>query len=215
MSQEPNASASLLHALRDAFSAPETIQGAFLVFVLLVLGLWTTWPRAPEEANQSWYGLASLRAGALAAWGLLAGARDAARAGRLALPTVLAMLVVALLTSPVELAAHAATAPARGLGWSLATTPLLLTACYGLGAAVSGAAARARLAALVPLLLPAVVVGIVYLDVRFEIGAATPWLLPHTPSTASFVLLASAAGLTLLLASRAWRGGPVRREARA
>lgn len=202
-------------AVRRACADPETVQGALLVFVLLAVGLWALWPQNPEAANQSWYGLAALRAGALAAWAVLAGARDGGRSGRVPLPTILAMLLVALLTSPIELAAHAASAPARSVVWSLLATPLLTVVAYGIGAAVSRLALRARVPALVPLLVPAAVAGILYLDVRLGTTWLAPWLLPGTPSSGGAVPLAVGAALVILAAWRAWRRATGRAEALA
>lgn len=194
----------LLRELAAACTDPDTVQAAGAVLTLLVVGLIASWPRDSLQANDAWYGLAAARATALAAWGLLQGARDAGRPRGTRLPSTLALGVWGLLTVPLEWAAFVAAAPALPYAWVLATTTLLAWASYGLGWALARSAGAIRLRFVVPVLLPAAAAGIVWIDVTAGTGWITPWSVPRSPAAGALVTLGAASALTLGVAARGW-----------
>lgn len=183
----------------------DTVQGAMLVLGALVVGLLVAWPRSPEVANGSWYALAGLRAGAFALWGAVVGARDGGGDPARRLPMLAALVAFTLLTLPLEWAAYVASAPAAPFAWSAWISVAFVLAAYGFGAAVAASARAVRLGSVMPLLLIVALVGVGFLDVRFQTGWITPWTVARAPDAAPAVVLGSASLLTLGACLRAWR----------
>lgn len=196
-----------LAALTERLARTDMLQLLALLFgLLLVIGT-VAWPSGGARVNESWYSLAPARNAllALAAAGFGAAITGVAaeqhgphswRPGQAAL-TLAALLVWALLTLPIEVASYAATYPAVGLGWSQLVTALTIPAYFGLGLLLGRLTALLRAVWLLPLLVPAVMVGLGWLDLRLDRTLFNPWTAVLAPSP--YALVAGAA--TLLTAA--------------
>jgi hypothetical protein len=196
----------------DRLRASDVTQVATLVMAGLVIALSTVWPSAGAGPNESWYGFAQARAVILALLALGFGASAALEPARRAVATAFAVLVISLLAVPLEVAAYAATYPATPLWWPLLGIVLAPGAYFVLGVGLGLVATKARLSAFLPLLVPAVVVGLLLLDVRLgwtvfnPLTAALQVSLPYAAATGVLSLLC------LLWATQRWRHAQGRPE---
>jgi hypothetical protein len=199
--------AGLGTALEARLRANDVTQVATLVFAALVVTLVTVWPSAPRSVNESWYAFAQTRGVVLALLALGFGATAAGESARRSVTTGLAVVLIALLTIPLEIAAYAASYPATPLWWSLTSIAVAPGAYFMLGLGLGAAASRLRLGAFLPLLVPGVLIGMLMLDIRLG------WTM-FNPLTASLHISGSYAAVTGTLAALAlvwgwlrWRQG--------
>jgi hypothetical protein len=183
----------------------DVTQVATLVFAALVLALVTVWPSSPRSVNESWYAFAQTRGVVLALLALGFGASAAREVGRRGVATAAVVVLIALLALPFEVAAYAATYPATPLWWSLVTIVVAPGAYFVLGLALGGVAARLRLGAFLPLLVPAVLVGFLMLDVRLGWSMFNPLTAPLDVSTWHAVAMSTLAAVMIAWAWRRWR----------
>ncbi len=178
-----------LHALSRRLRDADMVQVmvgyfALLAFVLL-FALPGASPRGAARPNDSWFILTQVKLLALLLLSLSYGGNTATASLGARRSTLAALLVLAALTLPLELAAHAGSLPGVPLGWS----PLLglLTVCgfFGVGLALGGLLGALRLRALLPLAVPLLIVGLFFGDLWLELpllnpsSAATRVTLPH------------------------------------
>lgn len=169
----------------------------FFVIVLFVLG--TRWAGIDSLANDSWYGVAPTRLVCIA---LLALGYGAAFSGRPRVHRVAAagtLVLAAVLTFPFELAAYAASHPPIPLWWGFVVPVLDGLAYFGLGIAIGRASTWLRLRSILPLTVPAVLVGLIWFDVRLGAGLLNPLTTATVMASAHLVLAAAAAVTTLVL----------------
>lgn len=189
---------SWLGRTAERLARPDAFQLLLLTLALLAGVVAIYWPLA-GGANETWYVLTQVRAGALAllALGFGTAAPRAARAEAAA--TARALVVVALLTSPLEVAAHAATLPSTPLAWPLALAPIDTLAFFGVGAVLGATFRFLRAVALLPLAVPALLVGTAVLDARLGLPLTNPVTASLRPSLEHALL-----GAALALATAAW-----------
>lgn len=189
---------------------PRADGGVAWVLAATALVLIATWPVRAESANASWYAVTVSRLGALVVWAWVLGA--ASEAGPEARRRDLTRLVIAAVVSaPLELAAHVATLPGTPVAWSLlVAVPAAFTA-LGLSAAVAWLVRRAGLPALLPAASLLAAAGLVALDLRLLGSAAfVPWVLPSSPGPLPAIVLGTLAAITVVRVARA---GRLRRDA--
>jgi hypothetical protein len=134
------------------------------------------------------------------------GATAASERSRRGVTSGLVVMVIALLTVPLEIAAYAATYPATPLWWSVVGVTLAPAAYFALGVGLGAVATRARLRLFLPLLVPALLVGFVVLDVRLGGTVFNPLTAPLEVSF-TYVVVSSLLTLTAVAwAIRRWRG---------
>lgn len=173
-----------LHAASERLSRPDLFQLLLLVLAVLATTLLVAWP-PPGSPNESWYALTQVRAALLALLALGFGALPLPPGRPERRATALALVAVALLSSPLEVAAHAATQPATPLAWPLLLAPLDTLAFYGLGVGLGALLRVLRLGLLLPLAVPALLVGLAVLDTALgrtlanPVRAAARGSLPH------------------------------------
>jgi len=198
-----------------ADAASERLRGAdlpqvgLLVLAGMVVALGMAWPGRPGAPNEAWYAIAQVRSALLALLALGYGMGLAPEGPRRAAGTVLAVLVVALSTLPLELLAHVGSAPATPAWWAWAMTPPAVAGQLAVGAGLGWLVRRLRLVPVAPLLVPALLVGAVVLDVRLGFTLLNPLTAALQVSPGYLVVHAVAAGgglaIGALAARRGWR----------
>jgi hypothetical protein len=149
-------------------------QFGLLLLALLVTTLVVTWPARPGLPNESWYTVSQTRSVLVALLALGYGMGLPLATARGAAGTALAVLLLAITTLPLELVAHAGSAPATPAWWAWLVTPVATAGHLALGALLGVVVRRLRLTALAPLLAPAVLVGAVAIDVRLGVTLLNP-----------------------------------------
>lgn len=181
---------------------PDWTQLLTLFFVIVLFVLGTRWAGADVSVNDSWYGVAPTRwvALALLALGYGAAFSERPRVHRLAAITNLA--VAALVSFPIELAAHAVSHPAAPVWWGLVVPLLAASAFFGLGVALGRVSAWLRLRSLLPLTVPGLLVGLTWLDIRLGAGVANPLTTATTVAPVHLALVTVGALVTIGLLVR-------------
>lgn len=204
---------SLIGGVAARLQRQDVLQVLALLLAVLVVALNVNWPDGGARVNESWAPVASLRNSLLAfvalAFGAHVGTAATAPADRRAEggSTLLALLVVMLLTAPFELAAQAASYPAIPFLWPASAAVLTVTGFFGVGLAVGRLVRGRHSGALLLLAVPAVMAGLVWLDLAVGIGLTNPWAAPlaFSPGYLAFCVAASLLGLVWLWPPRAAR----------
>lgn len=221
---------SLLGSAAARLSRQDMLQGLTGMLAALCLVLAMSWPAGSAVANDSWSVVAPVRAVMLAlaalAWGAAVGARPRrAELGASFVPppeapphgepawrrevaaTMVALLSMVVITLPFDVLSHAAAYPSTSLGWSL-LSPFLATAGYfGIGLGLGRALRVARLGALLPLAVPALLAATAWLDVALGLRLASPWFATFEASPLYAAVMSAGAALAL------WAARPVREVA--
>jgi hypothetical protein len=198
---------SFVGGVEARLRASDFTQVATLVFAALVLALVTVWPSAPRSVNESWYAFAQTRSVVLALLALGFGASAAREGSRRSVTTAVAVAIVALLATPLEIAAYAATYPATPLWWSFAGIAVAPSAYFALGLLLGGLATRLRVGALLPLLVPGVLVGLLLLDLRLGWTAFNPLTSALQVSVRYAAAMSALALATVVWGWLRWRRG--------
>ncbi len=199
---------------------PDMMQLLTLLLAVLVLVLGFSWPSGGGTANESWFSLTPVRnaclalvaAGYGAAQGLVrlpggnAPTCAAANALSEARLTLVALLTWVLITAPFEVISHAASYPSAHVAWSALVSLVTVPAYYGLGLLVRKLAALLRLGWALPVMVPGVIVGLGWLDLRLDTSLFNPWTAAL--NTSPYPVVAGVATLLTVLLLLSWnRGG--------
>lgn len=217
-----------LNSVAARIARPDMLQASVLLFVALGFTLAVSWPTGISLINEAWFSLAPVRTTLLAlgalGYGAFLGARRAPRAAALAYDatnppdfassewhweagvTLGALVVLAAVSAPFEVVAHAASYPGSDVAWSLIVPFLAVIGYFGLGLLLGRAVALVRLTALLPLLVPALLAAAVWLDLGLGLTAVNPWTAALTPSPV-FAVVSCVLGLCSLWAALPRRGG--------
>ena len=195
-------------AVEARLRASDVTQVATLVFAALVVTLVTVWPGTPRSINESWYAFAQTRGVILALLALGFGASAVRESGHRSVATAVAVGLIALLVLPLEIAAYAATYPATPLWWSLVGIAIAPMAYFMLGVGLGTIANRLRLGAMLPLLVPGVLVGFLMLDLRLGWTVFNPLTASLHVSGRYAVAMVVLAAAALAWGSFRWRKGP-------
>lgn len=174
---------SWLNAVSERLARSDMVQLVAFAFVVLTLTIGLAWPSGGRVVNESWYSVAPVRSTMLAllafGFALTQGPFGAGATWRReARVSLLALLALTLLTAPFEMVSRAASYPAIDPWWSLAVPLLVVPAYYGLGLLLARVTSRWRLGWSLPLLVPAVLTGLVWLDLRVGRTVFNPWAAP-------------------------------------
>lgn len=194
-------------ALEERVRSGDVTQVATLVLAALVVTLVTVWPSTVGASNESWYAFSQARAVILALLAIGFGATAVAEAPRRSAATAVVVVVLALLAIPLELASFAATYPATPVWWPLLTIAVAPAGYFAVGLLLGRAARAVRLGAFLPLLVPAVVVGMLVLDIRLGWTVVNPLTAALAVSPPFAVASSALAVATVVWATRRWRAG--------
>ncbi len=165
---------TLLGLLERRLQRSDMVQIFTLSFAALIFVVTTRWPVPEATANEAWFALAQSR---LVVLGLLAlgfGSAYARRPGQHQAVTGLAIVVFALLTIPLDVATFAASMPAVPLWWTLVLPLVDTIALFGIGLLLGRLMGALRLTALLPVAVPALLIGFVALDVQLGLNVLNP-----------------------------------------
>lgn len=186
--------------LEERMRAGDSVQVSTLLLAAAVIALVTAWPSPGQTTNESWYTFAQVRSVLVALLALGYGASAATETPARALATAAMVMIVALTLIPLEIAAYAASYPATPLWWPLATVPLAAAGYLVMGIALGRVVRFLRVGVLLPLLVPALVVGLVALDVRFGWTTFNPLTAALEVAPRFAVSMGALAGIGLLAA---------------
>jgi len=222
---------NLLADAASRLSRQDMLQGMTVLLAAMCLVLALRWPSGGVLVNDSWFVLASVRCVLLAfgalAWGTALGSRQRrSDMGEAYVPsplsppygepawhrevatTLLAVVALVVVTAPFDVLAHAATYPGTSLAWSLVAPLLAATGFFGLGLALGRLTRVAHLVALLPLLVPAVLAGAVWLDLSLGVRLVNPWFAAVQPSPWFAVLMSALTVIAVVAAISPRRRAP-------
>lgn len=150
----------------ERLRAGDLPQVGLLGLTAVAVALVASWPARPGLPHEGWYAVAQTRSVVVALIALGYGSVLFLEAPKRMAATAFAVLVVAMSTLPIELAAHGASAPATPLWWALVATPVAVAGQLTLGAAIGSLARLLRVGSLLFVIVPAAVAGAVAFDVR-------------------------------------------------
>lgn len=205
-----------LQTLSQRFARADLTQLSTLLFVLLVITLAFTWPGSGLQPNDSWESVAQLRLIALTLLATGYGASTSTlnplsklnlaqktRQLRLEQRTTLAALsLLAILSAPLEVAAYAASYPSQALAWSLGLALLDTIAMFGVGLGLGRLLSILRLRVLLPLAVPAVLAGLITLDLALGMPLGSPLAALAGIHYGHLVLMGTVAVITLFILSQ-------------
>lgn len=183
---------------------PDSQQYLALYLIGLLFALMASWPTADSPINDAWFTLAYTRAAALGLLGLGYGASMAGARTEERVVTAAMLALFAVLALPLELAAYAASYPATPLAWVIPLPALTALAMYGVGTVLGGSLRALRLQPLTPIAVPALLGGMVALDVWIGFNLLNPFTAAVRTSWVHLALLClGVVGLFLGLVLRA------------
>lgn len=165
---------TLWREMSERLARPDWIQLATLLLVALVFTWFVTWPTRPQDAHDGWYLLTQVRSVGLALLALGYGSFLARSPRREKLGSLLAVLSLNVLTMPFEVISYALSYPGQPLLYLLGVSLLDSVALFGLGLALGALLATLHLEALLPLLAPAALAGLVIVDLRLGLTLLNP-----------------------------------------
>lgn len=169
------------------------VLALFLAAELFVLAV--RWPTA-GGSNEAWFGLAQARMVLLSLAALGYGAAESGASTGTRRATAGALLMMVGLSAPFDVASYAASFPAVPWWWSsLLPFPATL-AYFGVGLVLGRAASWARLGALLPLLVPGLLVAGIWADVRLGVDVFNPLTASLHVSVVHGVAMAALAAAT-------------------
>lgn len=167
--------------LTERLTRSDFIQIATLFFAVLLFVLLATWPSG-ERANNSWFILTQARMVALAFLALAFGAGTSNKGGLEQRSTLVALLVLVLLSLPLEVASYAASYPTTPLVWSFGLTLLDTLALFGVGLLVGFVLTKIRLRGFISIAVIAVLVGLFSVDQLLHVNIFNPLTTLHVVS---------------------------------
>lgn len=186
-------------AFEERLRGGDLIQVATLLLAVLIFVLVMRWPLDSSQANESWYAFGQTRLVTLALLALSYGSLFTSRPVRSRVTTGLALITLALMTIPFDVAAYASSFPATPLWWSLILPVIDTGAFYGIGLAIGWLLARLRLGAILPLVIPAVLIAMVAFDVRTRTRLLNPLSASIEVASGHLALMTAVLALTVVI----------------
>jgi hypothetical protein len=180
MNTAPNTT-PLHTSLAERLTRSDFVQVATLFFALLVFVLLATWPSG-ERANNSWFILTQARMVALAFLTLSYGAGTSNKPRLEQRNTAFALLVLVILSLPLELASYAASYPTTPMLWSFGLTLLDTLALFGLGLALGSLLTLIRLRGFISIAVIGALVGLFSIDQLLNFNLFNPLTTLHIVS---------------------------------
>lgn len=177
-------------SLGERLARADLSQFGTLFFAILVVGFMFAWPDGPAQANNSWYSVVQLRLFLLALLALGYGGSSSDKPRLEQRLTLGALLSLAILSIPFEVAGYAASYPRASLALSLALSLLDTLALFGLGLLCGHALSKVRLRFLLPLVVPSVLAGLIMLDVVLGVELLPPFTITPSLTTLPYTHLA-------------------------
>ncbi len=196
---------TVLTDLKRHFGNSEFIQLCAGFFIILVLGIAITWPNSVQAPNNSFYTVVQLRIGMLVLLALAYGSAVTHLARHQKISTLLALLVLAVVSSPVEITAYAISFPQQSLLWGLFLSLLDTVAYFGFGLLLGYVFTILRLRPLLPLALPATIAGLIAFDIYLGIPVFNPFTTITVISYPHLISMITLGILTLTVLALPWK----------
>ncbi len=180
----------------ERLTRSDFMQVITIFFVVLLFVLLATWPSG-ERANNSWFILTQARMVAAAFLALAFGAGTSNKGGVEQRSTLLALLVLVVLSLPLEVASYAASYPVTPFAWSFGLTLLDTVALFGIGLLLGYLLTKIRLRGFISIAVIGVLVGLFSLDQLLHINIFNPLTTLHVVSPFHLAAMAIIAILTL------------------
>jgi len=192
-----------LNLLSHRLARSDLLQLATLFFAVLFFSFVITWPSAPSASNDTWFSVAQARILCLSLLALGYGSAllevKKSQVNKVALRVALgALLCLALLSAPVEVMSYALSYPSLPLPYSLGLMLLDTYALFGVGMLLGRLLGIIRLRALLPLAVPAVLVGLIMADLALGLELLNPLSALSQVSLAHLGVMATIAVVTSL-----------------
>jgi hypothetical protein len=183
-------------ALTERLTRPDFVQVMTLFFVVLLFALLATWPSS-ERANNSWFIFTQARMVTLAFLALAFGAGTSNKPGLERRSTLLALLVLVLLSLPLEVASYAASYPTTPFVWTFGITLLDTVALFGVGLLIGFFLTSIHLRGFISIVVVGTLVGLFSIDQLLNVNVFNPLTTLHTVSPFHLAAMAILAILTL------------------
>lgn len=189
---------NVLSAVAERIGRNDMVQVLALYLAVLLIVLATRWPTAALPLNESWFALAPARTASLALIALGFGAHHSGSAVIEQRMSVLALGFFALASAPFDVLSY----PSTPLVWSLALPFLSTLAYFGVGLGLGRLASLARARLLLPVLVPAVLAGGIWFDIRLNTIVFNPFTAAVEPSVRHAVAMLVIATISVLVLAR-------------
>lgn len=194
---------SFLEQFERRLGRSDMIQLLTLFLVVLAFMTLARWANPLSRVNEAWFSVSQTRVILLALIALGYGGAYALRPRPVQRSTGLAVLMFALVSTPFEVAAYAASYPSVPLGWALLLPLVDTVAFYGIGLGLGWFLSRVRSRSLLPLAIPGLLIGMVALDIRLGVNLLNPMTASVNPAWQhAGIMIAIASLTTVLLALR-------------
>lgn len=164
---------SLLASVAGRVRSADMLQLLALFMATLFFVLAVRWP-AGAGSNEAWFALAPTRATLLSLLGMGFGAAEAMKPASARRVTAGALLVFVVASAPFDAASYAASYPASPLWWSVGLPFLEVLAYFTMGIGLGRLAALLRVDTVLAVLVPAVLAGLAWADVRLGLDVFDP-----------------------------------------
>lgn len=156
---------SFLRDLNLRLARNDFLQFSIIFFALLLATLAFTWPATKELANNSYFSVLQVRLMSLLLLALGMGALELESSRRQKLITLLAILTLSISSIVFEVATYAVSFPSVPLYWGILLAIIDPIAYYGFGLILAKILKILRMSALLPLAIPAVPIGLIFIDI--------------------------------------------------
>lgn len=156
---------NVLEALSERLRQADIMQLLLGYFALLLIVAILSWPTSPQLANNSWFALVQAKIITLVLLSLYYGSALHSAPRHTQAATVLAILLFHALSLPFDVATYAVSFPATPVWWPPLITAVDIVAFFGMGVVLGQAMQLLRLSALLPLAPPALLAGLVAIDI--------------------------------------------------
>lgn len=188
---------SFFRALNERLGKNDFIQISLGFFILLLATLAFTWPALRETANNSFFSVALVRLLGLLILAISFGSAETRKTKTEQALSFLAILLLAIASIPFEVATYVVSFPDIPLYWSLIIGLVDPMAYYGFGLIFGHLLRFLRLGGLMPLVIPLVLVGFIFIDIPLGVSLFNPLSSIDTINLLHFFLMSIFATLSL------------------
>lgn len=191
---------------------PDYVQLLALYLGIVLFVIATRWVGVDARVNDAWFGVAPARLIGVALLGLGYGSAFSERPRVHQVAALGSVVLAALLSFPLELATYAAGHPSVPLWWGVVVPTVDSVAYFGLGLVIGRISTWTRLRSILPLTVPALLVGVTWLDIHLRIAVLNPLTSATTVAPWHLALATAGAAATLFVLLRPQDGASVEVE---
>lgn len=152
----------------------DILQLAIALFAVLIGTIIFTWPISVEKANNSYFAVSLVRVSFLALSAFFYGTYGADKARQKLRIDLMALIFLAIVTIPIEIASYALSLPQATIFWPILLTILDIFAFFGLGFILSQILDFLRVKLLASMFILGSFFGLFWLDIRMGEAIFSP-----------------------------------------